>query len=213
VEGIENASFRQENLTLSQSVAKAFLARYRQVPVNWYLTYEADLNQLYYPAVEQAYAALLGAEMKALAALRPHAVFTWSPAFWYPYSVYSTNVLGMTQLKTMLVNLFSTLRNTGGGVQVLDLQDFVAGSSCQPSTNRMTPTDAVGWMRFLVGLQQVPDVEINVEQYAFNCATGGIGPGNPLDLAGREALYATQGLKLGPAFEVRYWMPVHGLAL
>jgi hypothetical protein len=212
VEGIQSSSFRAQNVALSKSVARAFVARYRQLKINWYLTYEADLNQLYYPSVQQGYAALFSGEMQALAAIRPRATFSWSPAFWYPYSVYSTNTAGMTQLRSMLVDLFSTLR-TYGGVQLLDLQDFVAGSACQPPGNRMTPSDVVGWARFLASLQQLPEVQINVEQYAVNCSTGGIGPGDPREVANREAFYAGQGLKLGPSFEVRYWMPVHGFAL
>jgi hypothetical protein len=213
VEGIESSSFREQNLALSKSVAQAFVARYRQVKINWYLTYEADLNQLYYPSVQQGYVALLSGEMQALAALRPRARFSWSPAFWYPYSVYSTNTAGMTQLRSMLVDLFSRLRAASGGVQLLDLQDFVAGSACQPPGNRMTPSDVVGWTGFLASLQQVPDLEINVEQYAVNCSTGGAGPGDPYEVANREAFYAAHGVKLGPSFEVRYWMPLHGFAL
>jgi len=210
VQGIQDATFRQQNLATSEALAKAFVTRYPTVQVNWYLTYEADLNHLFYPSVEQAYAALFRPEMQALAAVRPHALFLWSPAFWYPYSAYRTNVVGMTQLAAMLDTLFSTLRSAGGGVGVLALQDFVAGSSCQPPANRVTPGDAVGWTRFLIGLHQIPAVEVNVEQYAINCSTGALGAGSPTEVAARESFYASQGLILGPAFETRYWMPLHG---
>ena len=52
------------------------------------------------------------------------------------------------------------------------------------------------------------DVEI-VEQYAVDCSTGAYGPGDPAEIRDREDLYASHGLTLGPAFELRYWMQTH----
>src|SRR5947208_710193 len=95
VEGVQDPAFTQRYLALSKSVAAAFAARYAKLQFDWYLTFEADLNQLYYPSVERAYRALLVAETQTLAAVRPHTTFAWSPAFWYPYSIYSTNTAGM----------------------------------------------------------------------------------------------------------------------
>lgn len=210
-QGIQDASFRQQNVSVSLTLAKAFVARYPKVVINWYLTYEANLNELFYPSVMQAYAALFRDEMPALAALRPHAVFAWSPAFWYPYSAYHTNVDGMTQLRSMLVQFFTGLPS--GGIALLDLQDYVSGSSCQPVSNRMTPGDAADWTRFLIGLQAIPAVSINVEQYGLDCTSGGIVAGDAQEISAREAYYGGQNLVLGPAFEIRYWLPAHGYAL
>jgi hypothetical protein len=167
------------------------------------------LNSFFFPAVEDAYSALFTAEMHTLSALRPGATFAWSPAFWYPYSSYSSNLVGMAQLRSGLQTFFTSLRKTTAGIQMLDLQDFVAGSRCQPVDNRVTATDAVSWVQFLQGLALVPEVAINVEQYAVDCSTGAYGPGDPAEIRDREDLYASHGLTLGPAFELRYWMQTH----
>jgi hypothetical protein len=209
VEGIQDTSFRDRQLTISNTLASAFVLRYPTVPIDWYLTYEANLNDLYSPAVESAYRSLMTAEMQSLSSLRPGATFAWSPAFWYPYSVYSSNVAGMTQLRANLHDLFSSLQRTTAGIQLLDLQDFVAGSRCQPDGNRVTAGDAVSWAGFLAGLGQIPEVTLNVEQYAVDCATGGIGPGDPAEIRSRESFYASHAITLGPAFELRYWIHTH----
>jgi hypothetical protein len=212
VEGVQDPSFSQRYLSLSSAVARAFVARYPRLRVDWYLTYEADLNQLYYPSVQQAYKTMLSTEMRNLRVIRPGAVM-WSPTFAYPYAAYSGNTVGMTQLRANLLNLFTTLNRSAGGLQFLDLQDFVAGSGCQPSWNRMTPQDAVGWVNFLAGLQQIPTVELNVEQYAVDCATGTNTAGNPVELAARTSYYRSRNILLGPAFEIRYWLQNNGLSL
>ncbi len=101
----------------------------------------------------------------------------------------------------MLTDLFTTVN-----VQVLDLQDYVGGSACQPAWNRVTANDAVGWVSFLSSLGRLPAVEVNSELYAPDCSRGGIGPGDPQEIASRRAFYASRGLTLGPAFELRYWI-------
>lgn len=209
VEGIQDPSFQAANLTQTKALASAFVARYPTVPINWYLTYEADLNDFYYPAVEGAFRSLLTAEMQALSALRPAAKFAWSPAFWYPYSQYSSNVAGMTGLETRLRAFFSALAQRTAGIQMLDLQDFVAGSRCQPPSNQSTAGDAVSWANFLVRLGLIREVTINVEQYAVDCATGALGPGDPAEVRARESFYASHAVTMGPAFELRYWIRTH----
>jgi hypothetical protein len=92
---------------------------------------------------------------------------------------------------------------------MLNLQDFVAGSHCQPTGNRSTADDAVSWAKFLDGLGLIPEVTINVEQYALDCASGAYGPGDPADIRARESFYANHAVTLGPAFELRYWMRTH----
>lgn len=206
VEGIQDASFRAANLAQTVSLARAFLERYPTVPVDWYLTYEADLNGFYHPSIEAAYRSLFTTEMQALSALRPGATFAWSPAFWYPHSSYRGNVAGMTQLETNLRAFFATLAETTAGIQILNLQDFVAGSRCQPPGNRSTAEDAVGWATFLTDLDLIPEVTINVEQYAIDCATGALRPGDPSEIGARESVYRRHDLTLGPAFELRYWI-------
>ncbi len=211
VQGIVDPAFVKRYLEVSAAVAGQFVARYPKVVTNWYVSYEANLNELYYPQVQSAYSSMLGSALRTFARLRPHAQVMWSPAFWYPYSVYSHNALGMAGLRRSLTGLFAGLSSHGGGIAVLDLQDYVAGSSCQPSDNRMTPADAVDWVHFLESLGVIPEVVINTEQFSIDCATGGIGAGNPTEVLGRESFYRSQGVALGPAFEIRYWMVTHGL--
>jgi len=213
VEGVQNAEFRSRYVSLSRTTATAFVARYPNVTVDWYLSYEANLNDLFYAEIEGAYADMFLGEMKALTALRPTAAFAWSPTFWFPYSAYKTNTAGMTQLSANVRKLFSTLSKGAKGVSMLDLQDYVAGSSCQPTWNRVTPSDAVGWAKFVKSLGVVADVRINVEQFSLDCASGGVRAGNPAEVVARESFYGAQGLTLGPAFEVRYWLRTHGLLL
>lgn len=209
VDGVQNAAFVADYLSKSDAVARSFVQRYPKVTADWYITYEANLNDLYYPQVSAAYQTLLSGELKSRTALRPGRHVMWSPAFWYPYSSYSQNTLGMTGLSQSLTQLFSALKAYGRGVDVLDLQDYVAGSSCQPVSNRVTRSDAVGWVGFLRGLGVIPSVLVNTEQYAMDCSTGGIVNGDPTEVQNRETYYRSNGLTLGPAFELRYWMHNH----
>ena len=209
VDGVQNAPFVADYVSRSNAVATAFVQRYPAVTTDWYLTYEANLNDLYYPQVEAGYLSLLTRELQSRNALRRNAHVMWSPAFWYPYSSYHTNTLGMTGLTASLKSLFTGLQTVGRGIDVVNLQDYVAGSSCQPVSNRMTPSDAVGWVGFLRGLGVVPNVFVNTEQYAMNCTTGGITNGDPTEVKNREAFYRSSGLTLGPSFELRYWLHNH----
>jgi hypothetical protein len=77
----------------------------------------------------------------------------------------------------------------------------------------MTPQDAVGWVGFLSGLQKIPNVQLNVEQFAVDCSTGTIHAGNGGELASRASFYSSRNIVLGPAFEIRYWMQANGLSL
>ncbi len=207
-QGVQDPVFVADYLTRSADVAAAFVQGYPKVKEDWYLTYEANLNELYYQQVESAYLTLLTRELRSRTALRPRGQVMWSPAFWYPYSAYSQNTVGMAGLRTSLTSLFTALR-AEGGVDVVDLQDYVSGSSCQPVGNRMTAADAVGWVHFLQGLGVVSEVPINTEQYALDCSTGGIVNGNQTEVQSRESFYRSRGLTLGPAFELRYWIPNH----
>jgi hypothetical protein len=209
VDGVQNAAFVADYLAKSDAVARKFIGQYPRVTTDWYVTYEANLNDLYYPQVTAGYLSLLTGELQSRQALRPGRHVMWSPAFWYPYSSYSQNTLGMTGLNTSLTGLFTSLKAFGRGVDVLNLQDYVGGSSCQPLSNRMTPSDAVGWVGFLRGLTVIPQVMVNTEQFGVDCSTGGIVDGNPTEVKNREAYYRSKGLTLGPAFELRYWMHNH----
>jgi hypothetical protein len=213
VEGIQDSTYVSQYLALSGSVASQFVSRYPRVTTNFYISYEANLNELYYPQIASAYTTMLSSELESFRTLRPASLVTWSPAFWYPYSSYSLNTVGMAGLTQSLTQMFYTLNVVAGGIQVLDLQDYVAGSACQPVGNQMTPQDAVNWVQFLQALDGAPRVTMNTEQYAIDCATGGIGSGSPTQVLDREAFYRSSGVTLGAAFEIRYWMVTHGYAL
>jgi hypothetical protein len=203
-EGIECSLYRYSYVSETESIAAAFAARYPYLQFDWYIPYEANLNYLFYPQIESGYASLLRGEEAALNGVRAGRAFLWSPAFWYPWSSYSGNAAGMAGLTQNLSGLFAALAATGHPFEI-DLQDFVAGSSCQPPSNRMTPSDAVGWIRYLAAVPRAPRVEMNVEQYQIaDCATGGLVPGDFSELAARRATYLAAGVSLGPSFEIRY---------
>ena len=209
VEGIKDPAFRDKYLQLSLAVARAFRARYPNVRNDWYLTYEANLNELYYADVAASYRSLLTREIQGLSSVRYGRQVLWSPAFWYPYSVYQSNAVGMSGLRTQLVGLFTATQSASGGRMQVALQDFVGGSSCEPLANRTTPTDAVGWTGFLRSLGPLKTVSLNVEQFTITCGTGGITAADPESVRTREQFYRGAGVTLGPAFELRYWLPTH----
>jgi hypothetical protein len=208
VEGVEDSSFVDSYVAQSAAVARSFVQQFPQVTEDWYATYEANLNELYYAPVLAGYERLLGGELNAFNAAAPGREVMWAPAFWYPYSVYSQNTVGMSGLSQSLTALFSALKPEGG-LQMIDLTDYVSGSSCQPVSNQVTPADAVGWVRFLQAIPGAPRVVVNTEQYAMDCATQGVVDGNPQAVQSREAYYEFEGLTLGPAFELRYWISNH----
>jgi hypothetical protein len=209
VDGIDDSSFIASYVTLSASVAQAFVNHYPQIQSDWYITYEANLNEMNSPQVLSGYQNLLKGMLTSFNSLRPGRSVMWSPAFWFPYSTYSLNTLGMSGLSQSLTTLFGSLHSLGG-ISIVDLQDYVAGSSCQPASNQITPTDAVNWDYFFAGLTGAPEVRINTEQYSRDCATGGMLDGNPVEVTTREAYYVSRGVTLGPAFELRYWLINHG---
>jgi hypothetical protein len=212
VEGIKDRAFRDNHLQLSMAAARAFRARYPYVRNDWYLTYEANLNELYYADVAASYRSLLTREIQGLSSVRYGRQVLWSPAFWYPYSLYRLNAAGMSGLQTQLVGLFNATQIASGGRMQVALQDFVGGSSCEPPANRTTPTDAVGWTRFLRSLGPLKNVSLNVEQFTKICETAEIIAADPVAVRAREQFYRGTGVTLGPAFELRYWLPTHLLS-
>ncbi len=204
VDAVADPAFRAKYVAASGLAARRFATRYPGLRFDWYITYESNLNDMYYSSVRSSYADLLTRLTAALSAIRPGRTFMWSPAFWYPYSVYRVNGAGMAQLQHALASLFTTL--TAHRVKVaIDLQDFVSGSACQPESNRMTARDAASWVRYLSAVPGAPPVVLNVEQYVTDCATGAMAPAPSAELARRLTVYRSEGIPLGPAFELRYW--------
>ncbi len=210
--GVEDSTFTTNYVNTSIQLANEFVQAYPQVQVNWYLTYEADLNQLYYPAVESAYATMLGSEMSGLTAIAPNAEFLWSPGFLYTYSGYSTNTLGMQGLNTELGQLFSSLKQIGPGLGTLDLQDEIGTTNCWGS-GAMTPGDAVGWAHFLQGISSAPQIDLNTTLFDTNCTTGGLVPISSTTALNTESYYLSQAVTLGAAYEMRYWLTESGYLL
>ncbi len=200
---VGDAAFRADYVSASRAAAQRFVQRYPQLRFDWYVAYEANLNGLYFSTVRSSYQDLFRRLKVALDSVRGGRSYLWSPAFWYPYSEYRTNVAGMAELGRQLGLLFAGM-SADGQRTTIDLQDFVAGSSCQPPANRTTPTDAAAWVRYLSSIPGAPPVALNVEQYQIDCATGRMSPAEPAELAARMAVYAETDTPLGPAFELRY---------
>jgi len=208
-DGVKDPAFRAKYLRLSLDAARGFRSRYPYVRNDWYLTYEANLNDLYYSRVAASYRSLLTRAIHGLSSLRPGRAMLWSPAFWYPYERYRSNAAGMAGLKAHLVDLFTATQRASGGRMHVALQDFVGGSSCEPPANRTTPRDAVGWIGFLHSLQLLENISLNVEQFTKTCATGAMKPADRSEVLARERYYRDAGVTIGPAFELRYWLRTH----
>ena len=210
--GVEDPTFTTNYVNTSMQLANEFIQAYPQVAVNWYLTFEADLNQLYDPTVESAYAKMLGAEMLGLSAISPNAQFLWSTGFFYTYSGYSSNTLGMQGLNSELGQLFSSLKNVGNGLGTLDLQDEIGTTNCW-GTGAMTPSDAVGWAHFLQSIPNAPQINMNTTLFTTDCSTGGLVPISTTTAVNTESYYLSQNVVLGPAYEMRYWITQNGYSI
>jgi hypothetical protein len=126
----------------------------------------------------------------------------WSPAFWYPFSIYQTNSVGMAGLKTHLTRLFTGTQRASDHRMKVALQDFVGGSSCEPPSNRTTPRDAVAWIRFLQKMRPLKKDVLKVDQLTQKCATREIIAASPPAIHARERFYRHEGVVLGPSFEI-----------
>ena len=101
IEGIQDSGVYQPSPRPVESSRHRIRRRYPATPIDWYLTYEANLNDFFYPRSKAAYRSLLTKEITALTSIRATS-FAWSPAFWYPHSTYSQNSAGMAQLRANL---------------------------------------------------------------------------------------------------------------
>ncbi len=195
IEGIENAAFRTQNVNLSVTLAKAFKARYPTVRADWYITYEANLAGFWDSNIESSYLAYMNQLMPALSAVTSNKAFLWSPSFWTTYN--NEPSWALPGLKTNLADLFSKVRPS----LTLDLQDFVGQSN-----GTTKKEDAAQWIGYLKTnyLTYLPGLEINTEQF-IQQASGSIVAGDPIEVPARENYYVQQSIKLGPAWEIRYW--------
>ncbi len=195
IEGITNADFRNKNVSMSVSSAKAFKARYPKASTHWYITYEANLAGFWQKPTEEAYVTYINQLMASLSAVTPGKTFLWSPAFWTPYRNQFTWAL--PDMKTNLNDMFNRISQP----LVLDLQDFVGQSK-----NASTKEDAVVWINYIKqNITKQPSVlQLNTEQFTIN-SSGAIVAGTNTEVAARENYYAKNGIKLGPSWEIRYW--------
>ncbi|MBI1856850.1 hypothetical protein HY003_00485 [Candidatus Saccharibacteria bacterium] len=194
IEGIANATFRDKNVNLSKTVAQAFKKRYPLIKTDWYITYEANLAGFWDSNIETNYLTYINQLTIALSSVTSGKTFMWSPAFWTPYR--NEPDWALPGLKTNFNDLFSKIQ----APIILNFQDFVGQSN-----GNSTKEDAVIWLTYLK--QNVPslsNIQINVEQFKQN-TDGSIVPGDSTELPAREKYYVKNGIKLGPAWEIRYW--------
>ena len=83
----------------------------------------------------------------------------------------------------------------------LSVQDFVGQSA-----GESTPQSTVAWVRYLEQnwAPHLAGVRVNVEQFTRS-TSGAISRGSASELPAREDYYRSQGIKLGAAWEMRYW--------
>ncbi|MGI8625564.1 MAG: hypothetical protein ACR2J5_03185 [Geodermatophilaceae bacterium] len=195
IEGIEDASFRTQNINISRTAASAFTARYPKVSTDWYITYEANLSGFWDARIEGAYKTYISELMKTLTSVRANKAFLWSPAFWTMYA--DEPSWAMPDLTTNLTHLFTGLPTR----LTLDIQDFVGQSGGSSSME-----SAVSWVRYLKQNwgRYLSKVQMNAEQFR-QAADGTISVADPAEVTQRENYYYSQSIELGPAWEIRYW--------
>jgi len=195
IEGIASSTFRNKNVALSNTAAKAFSVRYPTLKYNWYITYEANLGAFWNDAVKNNYTAYINQLAASLSTVKSGKTFMWSPAFWTNYAAMPAWALPSLQLNIKDASSKITMPF------ILNLQDFVGQSS-----GATTREDAVVWMNYLKTNWKAARTthQINVEQFVQS-STGAITAANPAEIAARSNYYAQQGLTLGPTWEIRFW--------
>jgi hypothetical protein len=195
IEGIESAAFRTQNIKISVAAASAFQARYPKTTASWYITYEANMAGFWDTHIEGAYGSYISGLMTALAGVAPNRAYLWSPAFWTMYA--NEPAWALPGLKTNLTYLFSHLPTH----LTLDIQDFVGqsgGASSKESAAAWVGYLKQGWSPYLT------KVQINAEQFQTS-GDGTLQSGDAVGLPMRESYYASKGIELGPAWEIRFW--------
>lgn len=195
IEGIEDTTFRDKNISLSRTAAQDFKTRYPNISADWYITYEANLAGFWDTKIETAYVTYLNGLSASLSTVAPNKVFMWSPAFWTPLR--NEPSWALPDLKTNLNDLFTKLSPS----PILNLQDFVGQSN-----GESTKEDAVAWVTYLkTNLTTQPrSIQMNVEQFKQS-AGGAMSVGDSAELSQRENYYVAQGVPLGASWEMRYW--------
>ena len=194
IEGIEDAGFRATNVNTSKIAAAAFRKAYPKNVYDWYVTYEANLAGFWDKKIESAYLTYMNTLIPELNKIYPRGNVLWSPAFWTTLA--NEPAWALPDLKTNLGDLFTNVKPA----LTLDLQDFVGQS------NGVTKKeDAVAWINYLK--QNFPGkfnrLELNAEQ--FKQVNGVISVGDSVEVPSRMAYYKTQGVGVGPSWEIRYW--------
>ncbi len=195
IEGIEDPAFRTQNIKVSKAAASAFKARYPKISTDWYITYEANLSGFWEARIEGAYTTYITELMSTLSSVRANKAFLWSPAFWTMYA--DEPSWAFPDLKTNLTHLFTSLPTR----LTLDIQDFVGQSGGSSSME-----SAVSWVRYLKQNwgPYLTKVQMNAEQF-IQAADGTISVADASEVTQRENFYHSQGIELGPAWEIRYW--------
>lgn len=195
IEGIENAEFRNQNVSLSNAVAKKFVTRYPRASINWYITYEANMAGFWDANIQGAYTVYINQLMTSLSSVKSGKTFMWSPAFWTPRR--SQPAWAMPSLQANFTSMFSNIKQPF----ILNMQDFVGQSN-----GVSTKEDAVDWVKYLKQNSSSSNIsfQINTEQFK-QASNGTISVGDPIEIPARENYYKSQGIQLGSSWEIRYW--------
>jgi hypothetical protein len=203
VEGMKDEAFRWANINMSAAVADKIIARYPNVTINWYVSYEANLSAFASDATLTAdYAAFLGELSNELYAKRPGAVL-WSPAFWsHPASE------NLTALRTELSTVFPVAPH----LTWLHFQDFVGQSAhyTPPDTYHydFTCQDALQHYDVLkAAAPNLASLAVNMELFVSgdSNAPTALYSGQQSEQQAREQCYAAAGVPIGASWEIRWW--------
>jgi len=217
-EGIQDRAFTARNVELSLQAANAFKHRYPDAFIHWYITYEAGLTAFYDKNVSSAYKTYLTDLITALNTVYPGRAFEWSPAFLNPYWFEETGPNAESFFKKLTTNLQDVVDSIPTRRLWLNIQDKIGGSGansldCQ-HPHSIYKEDALKWYNYVKrNISGLASLAMNVEQ--FQVATCDAANGLQLRAADKDEIYertkfySDNGVQLGAAWELRFWMDIH----
>jgi len=206
--GILDRKIRMRNIHLTDLSMDLLLKKYPQFDFQFYLDYEANLND--FTNVE-----LMGAHLEMNTELinhmqkrKPGVTIFWSPTFQTPFSQLSQAEI--ENLRFHLQYFFNTLnKNTlNGGIHWLAFQDCIGQSYWRSIP--ISYSDVHNYFHLLNSIFKFQKLEINMEYFAqisphFDFISM---PG--FEIASRQSFYKANFLPLGMAWEMRWWFENEG---
>ena len=216
--GIQDETFRWKNISASREAAARYVEYLKDsqinMPVHWYISYEADLNRLTDDGIKEAYKAYIKqltedlAEINVREGLNPNPSFLWSPAFHTRFHAVSD--ADKNKLASNLRNLFAGAPR----LNWLHFQDFVGQPAKRQSNGSIhydfTADDAIGYFSEVLvpanSSLQLKSCLVNMELFVSDAINPlSLHPGDPMEQSERHCAYRRAGIPVGFSWEIRWW--------